>query len=318
MIDDSLKRFNRIIAILIQLQSKRIMKAQELADRFDVSLRTIYRDIKALEASGVPIQGEAGTGYSIMAGYKLPPVMFTKEEAAGFVAAEKLMKHLIDKSLGNNFQSAMYKIKSVLRWDEKEWVDSLDAQILVKPSHKLFNDKVSNALELLMNGIVNKQQVLITYQSRSSESSVEREIEPVGLYHENNYWYMLAYCHLRMEHRKFRTDRIFSIHSTSKPFHHVHEDLSFYLKEEENLAQTVIRISIDKSISKYITRSKKYYGFIEETEIGANVEMTFRFCEDMEHFARWYMMFGDCAQILEPEALKMKVGEMLATIGKRL
>ena len=89
---DTVKRFDRIVAILIQLQSKRIVKAQELADRFEVSLRTIYRDIRTLEASGVPIISEAGVGYSIMEGYRLPPVMFTREEVGSFVAAEKLMQ----------------------------------------------------------------------------------------------------------------------------------------------------------------------------------------------------------------------------------
>jgi len=87
---DIKKRFDRIVEILIQLQSKRVVKAQELADRFDVSLRTIYRDIKSLEQAGVPLIGEAGMGYSIMDGYRLPPVSFSKEEALCFVATEKL------------------------------------------------------------------------------------------------------------------------------------------------------------------------------------------------------------------------------------
>tara|TARA_R110002073_G_C9461371_1_gene578752 strand:+ start:1636 stop:1941 length:306 start_codon:yes stop_codon:yes gene_type:complete len=98
---DTVNRFDRIVSILVQLQSKRIVKAQELADRFEVSLRTIYRDIRTLEASGVPIISEAGVGYSIMEGYRLPPVMFTREEAGSFVAAEKLMQKFVDKSLGS-------------------------------------------------------------------------------------------------------------------------------------------------------------------------------------------------------------------------
>ena len=116
---DPLNRFDRIVAILIQLQSKRIVRAQELADRFAVSLRTIYRDIRTLEASGVPLLSEAGVGYSIMDGYRLPPVTFTREEAGSFVAAEKLMQTFTDQSLGAYHQSAMYKVKSVLRGTEK-------------------------------------------------------------------------------------------------------------------------------------------------------------------------------------------------------
>ncbi|MCB0435990.1 MAG: HTH domain-containing protein, partial [Mangrovimonas sp.] len=135
---DTVKRFDRIVAILVQLQSKRIVKAQELADRFEVSLRTIYRDVRTLEASGVPIVSEAGIGYSIMEGYRLPPVMFTKEEAGSFVAAEKLMQQFVDKSLGAYHESAMFKIKSVLRGREKDWISALETQILVDPSQELF------------------------------------------------------------------------------------------------------------------------------------------------------------------------------------
>ncbi|HDZ14292.1 hypothetical protein LCGC14_0502410, partial [marine sediment metagenome] len=126
---ETLKRFDRIVAILIQLQSKRIVKAQELADRFEVSLRTIYRDIRTLETSGVPIASEAGIGYSIMEGYRLPPIMFTREEAGSFVAAEKLMQQFTDKSLGAYHQSAMYKVKSILRGKEKDWITALESQV---------------------------------------------------------------------------------------------------------------------------------------------------------------------------------------------
>jgi predicted DNA-binding transcriptional regulator YafY len=100
--DDSPKKFDRTLAILTQLQSKKIVRAQELAERFGVSLRTIYRDMRSLEASGVPLYGEAGTGYSLVDGYKLPPVMFTREEAASFIAAEKLVQKFTDKALGES------------------------------------------------------------------------------------------------------------------------------------------------------------------------------------------------------------------------
>jgi len=89
MHDETPKRFDRIVAILIQLQSKKIVRAQDLATRFEVSLRTIYRDIRTLEASGVPIYSEAGLGYSLLEGYRLPPVMFTREEAESFIDRRK-------------------------------------------------------------------------------------------------------------------------------------------------------------------------------------------------------------------------------------
>ena len=162
---DTLNRFDRIVAILIQLQSKKIVRAQELSDRFNVSLRTIYRDIRTLESSGVPIVAEAGVGYSIMEGYRLPPIMFTKEEAGSFVAAEKLMQQYTDKSLGGHFESAMLKVKSTLRSREKEWIETLESQISVSPTQSLFNKNISNALELFIQSIAEKRQVFFKYHA---------------------------------------------------------------------------------------------------------------------------------------------------------
>src|SRR5690606_32155840 len=107
MHDQAPKKFDRTVAILIQLQSKKTVKAQDLADRFGVSIRTIYRDIRTLESSGVPIYSEAGVGYSLVDGYRLPPVMFSKEEAVSFITAEKLMQHFTDNNLKKHFQSAL-------------------------------------------------------------------------------------------------------------------------------------------------------------------------------------------------------------------
>src|SRR5690606_30974241 len=158
---DNVKRFDRIVAILVQLQSKRIVRAQELADRFGVSLRTVYRDIRTLEASGVPISSEAGVGYSIMDGYRLPPVMFTREEVGSFVAADKLMQKFTDRSMGAYYQSAMFKLKSVLRGGDKDWVQALESQVTMVPGQQLFNAEVPNALEIRFESIAERKQVLL-------------------------------------------------------------------------------------------------------------------------------------------------------------
>src|SRR3954454_9013917 len=118
-----MNRIDRVTAILIHLQSKKIVKAQDIAERFNISLRTVYRDIKTLEEAGVPLIGEAGIGYSIMDGYRLPPVMFTKEEATAFLTAEKLMEKLTDPLSEESYKSAMYKVRSVLRVAEKDFLE---------------------------------------------------------------------------------------------------------------------------------------------------------------------------------------------------
>ncbi len=315
---DTVKRFDRIVAILIQLQSRRIVKAQDLADRFQVSLRTIYRDIRTLEASGVPIASEAGVGYSIMEGYRLPPVMFTREEAGSFVAAEKLMKKFTDKSLGAYYESAMYKLKSVLRGKEKDWVAALESQVMIDPAQNLFNEAIPNALEILFESIAEKKQVYLKYQSLEADNPSERFIEPVGLFHENNYWYVLGYCHLRKAYRQFRTDRILRIQRADKLFTLEHGSIDDHRHKEDDRPKIKVRIQVDKNIAKYIKGSKKHYGFVSEEIKTDKVEMTFMVYDLKDGFSRWYMMFGDYAKILEPESLKERVRELLKKTESRL
>src|SRR5215831_5717379 len=132
-----MNRIDRVTAVLIQLQSKKVVKAQDIAERFNISLRTVYRDINTLQEAGVPLIGEAGVGYSIMDGYRLPPVMFTREEATAFLTAEKLMEKLTDPSSDENYKSAMYKIRSVLRLAEKDFLENIDGHIEVFKSRRI-------------------------------------------------------------------------------------------------------------------------------------------------------------------------------------
>src|SRR3981189_3616994 len=114
-----MNRIDRLTAILIHLQSKKIVKAEEIANRFEISLRTVYRDVKALMEGGVPIGSEAGTGYFIVDGYHLPPVMFSQEEASSMLLAGKLVERMSDQSVRKAFESALLKIKCVLNDTEK-------------------------------------------------------------------------------------------------------------------------------------------------------------------------------------------------------
>src|ERR1041384_1022246 len=109
-----MNRIDRLTAVLIHLHTKKVVKAEEIADRFGMSLRTVYRDVKALMEAGVPIGSEAGKGYFIVDGYHLPPVMFTQEEASSMFLAGKLVDKMADKSVRETYESAMHKIKAVL------------------------------------------------------------------------------------------------------------------------------------------------------------------------------------------------------------
>jgi len=313
MSNDGPKRFDRVVAILIQLQSKPVIKALELAERFEVSLRTIYRDIKTLEASGVPIYGEAGIGYSLMEGYRLPPIMFTPQEAASFVAAEKLMQKFTDEKIQENFASAMYKLKSVLRKNDKDLVSSIESQVVMQPIQKKFNDNIPNALSTLFESIAKKTQVQFWYQAIDAMQPLERVIEPVGVFHQNNFWYTIAYCHLRKEYRQFRTDRIQKIRQTDSRFELKHQSLDYYLISNEPKSTTKVRIEVDAAIAKYLKWERDYYGFIEEKTTQDKVEMIFEVSDIENGFARWFIMFADKAKVLEPVSLKTRIQELLVS-----
>lgn len=318
MESDTLKRFDRLVAILIQLQSKKTVKAQELAERFQVSLRTIYRDIRSLEVAGVPIYGEAGIGYSLVDGYRLPPVMFTRDEAGSFVAAEKLMQGFTDKNLGAHFQSAMFKIKSVLHGPEKNWVESLDSQISIHSAEKSFNEKTPNALDIFFESLAEKKRVVLDYQSLKQEKPVSREIEPVGLFHENRFWYILGYCHLRKDYRQFRLDRIHGIERTEKAFALEHGTVDDHRQKDDTREKQEVRIFVNKKVAPHLKYERDYFGFVSETEKGKEVEMRFMVPENDQGFPRWFLMFADHAQILEPESMKKQVEKILHKAVKKL
>lgn len=120
MHDNDTKRLSRLTAILTQLQTKRIVTSTNLADKFNVSVRTIYRDIRALEQAGVPIITEEGKGYSLMDGYKIPPIMFTESQANALILAEQLVLKNKDTSFIKDYTDAIDKIKAVLKQADKD------------------------------------------------------------------------------------------------------------------------------------------------------------------------------------------------------
>lgn len=313
-----MNRFDRITAILIQLQSRKIVKAQDIADRFNISLRTVYRDIRSLEEAGIPLIGEAGVGYSIMDGYRLPPVMFTKEEAISFITAEKLMDKFTDFSTKSTYQSAMYKVKAVLRSAEKEAIESIEDNIAVIQRFDRFGSSVTDSLSLLLKSIADKKILSMSYTAIMAEDATERRIEPIGVFHENGYWYIVAFCHLRNSYRHFRIDRIQDISLTDQSFEKEHGTLKEHLNDRpEHLGTERIIFRIDKRTASYIAEQKYFYGFVSQTETDDQVEMTF-LTAYFQGFARWFLMYADRAEIIEPANLKDQLRKMIDKIVAKL
>ena len=220
-------RIARLTSILTQLQSKRIVTARDISEKHNVSIRTVYRDIRTLEKSGIPVTTEEGKGYSIMEGYRLPPVMFTQEEANALITAEQLIRKNKDQSLIKHYENATTKIKSVLKYTQKEKAELLTSRIQVR--NNLENEKTSNYLIQLQSTISNYQMVKIDYLSLENNKS-QRELEPFALYTTQDNWILIAYCRLKNDYRAFRLDFILSLNLLDQQFEPHKMTLQQYLE----------------------------------------------------------------------------------------
>ncbi|MEO0340990.1 MAG: YafY family protein [Bacteroidota bacterium] len=211
---DDVKRITRLTAILTQLQTKRILTAAGLSERFGVSKRTIYRDIKALERAGVPILTEEGKGYTLLEGYRMPPIMFTEQQANALILAEQLVLKSKDASFIKDYSEAIDKVKSILRYTSKDKANLLAER--TQYDQVLNQERNSDNLSDLQNALTNYQVVQIQYLNKEGIST-NRQIDPFAILNAQE-WYMVAWCRLRQEFRFFRLDRIQKMELLSERF----------------------------------------------------------------------------------------------------
>ncbi|SKA45478.1 HTH domain-containing protein [Chitinophaga eiseniae] len=205
MNDNNATRLSRLTAILTQLQTKRLLTAPDLANKFGVSIRTIYRDIRALEQAGVPILTEEGKGYTLMEGYKIPPVMFSESQANALILAEQLVLKNKDASFIRDYTEAIDKIKAVLRQSEKDKANLLADR--TRFEQNISRERNSNNISQLQHALTNFRLVKVSYTNEQNETT-HRMIEPFALVSTNENWLLIAWCRLRKTFRYFRPDRI--------------------------------------------------------------------------------------------------------------
>ena len=310
-----MNRIDRLSAILIHLQTKKYVTADELAQRFDLSKRTVYRDIRALEEAGIPLGAEPGKGYFIVDGFHLPPVMFTKDEASALLTAGKMVEKLTDQSVNKHFQSAMYKIKSVLPDVDKQYLEDLQSNIEV--FYSLKSDFSNNYISEIQSAMVHKRLITIDYQSISKdEETCNRVLEPLGLCFYSLGWHLIAYCQLRNDYRDFRVDRIKQLKILDQTFI-LRQNLTvkdyFYNLTQANTEFKEICLRFDKSAALQIQTIKYYYGFIDEEINETTVDMTF-ITNDMKYMARWLLMYADGFEIVSPDELRILIREHISAI----
>ncbi len=304
-----LTRLDRISALLVQLQSRPIVKSSDMAERFGVSQRTIYRDMRTLSEAGVPICGNSGIGYSLVDGYRLPSLMFTKEEAIAFLTAEKIIEQLTDTQNSNYFRQGMDKIRAALRTVDKKYLHDMDDTIAVYKSRNA-GESLPNSMQVILASINEKLMIEIDYTD-AEENISKRALEAVGITYSYPRWYLSAWCHLRKEYRMFRLDRISNIKTTDNEHTKVHPPLESLLGCDDPQCLTEVVLHTSKELSKQFADRCYFMGLTKEKDLAdGRVEQTYM-AYSLEGLARWVLANADTTTVVKPVEIKTIIKQII-------
>lgn len=311
-----MNRTDRLVAMVMFLQGRRVVKADELAAHFEVNVRTIYRDVSALSEAGVPVVGEAGVGYSLVKGYHLPPVMFTAEEAMALFVGGEMVKQFSDRSMSEPMESALLKIRSVLPRERQDDLERLNRAVAIFGSGKMPSGLDQRTLLPIQQAIVSRRVLRMTYRGRERTTTV-REVEPLGVTFHGAAWYLVAWCRLRKDFRYFKLERLRGLEVLAERFE-ARPDFSLreYLAKEASRDDTLpARVWLAPAAMERVRRDS-YTGVTAERAVDGGFEVeiqTFSY----EWLARWLLGFGPDAEALEPAQLRERVREEAEAIAAR-
>jgi predicted DNA-binding transcriptional regulator YafY len=223
-----MNRIDRLLGIITTLQSKKYIAAEKIAAKYNISVRTVYRDIKAIAEQGIPVSFEQHKGYFLVEGYFLPPVSFSNQEANALLLMQSVVERFADKSIAGNYYTALDKVKAVMRNADKEKMDFLQehTRFQTMRGYSLDFDHLSQ----LQDAITAKQIIELQYKNTKEEIS-NRKVEPIGLIFYAYNWHLAAWCYQRNDYRDFRVSRIIKIKNTEQPFKKKkHMELNEYMK----------------------------------------------------------------------------------------
>lgn len=306
-----MNRIDRLSAILIMLQSSVAVKPKQITERFRIGIRTMYRDIRALEEAGIPISGDSRSGYSLIDGFKLPPLMFTQEEAFAFLAAEKLVDKFTDKGLRESYKSGIEKIRAVMRVAEKETMATVDDKIGHLDFHSSDSSEPHDRIQQLLSSVSKKEKIEIEYTSHGKREHTVRIVDPIGIFFSMENWYLIGFCNTKNDYRTFRINRIKTIKETALRVNKEHPPLDSFLKDLKNKAElyeAVIEVESDNL--PIIDESKYYQGLVSEISKANKTELHFM-TFSLERLARWYLSYMDIVRIIYPEELNRIVNTIL-------
>jgi predicted DNA-binding transcriptional regulator YafY len=301
------------MAILLELQARPSVRAEDLAQHFEVSVRTMYRDLEALSESGVPLVATPGKGYQLMDGYFLPPLAFTASEAALLVLGGEFIKQRVDAELHKTASSALQKLHTVLPQDKREAVTRWRGELLFSPMARASDDPRLPALRAAMQ---DRRVVRLQYHAFRRAQPEEREIEPISMLYFGERWHVGAYCRLRQGPRLFRLDRIDSFDVLAEHFtltqRHVIPDYS----DDWKAGAPEVRVRFHPAVERWV-RERQPFTFVREErdEHGPVFVYAVRREDDL---VRWLLAWGASAEVLSPPELRARLAAEAWVLFARL
>lgn len=301
--------------MILLLQGRRVITAEQIAAHFEISMRTVYRDIAALGEAGVPIVAEAGVGYSLARGYHMPPVMFTEEEAAALVIGAEVTEQVADESLKRSIRGALLKIRSVLPADRRDYVARLEQTVNVYFGRA---SRLGSDLMPMQEAVVRRKCLSLRYNAKGLGEITERVVEPLGMVFYARQWHLIAWCRLRNEMRDFRLDRVEQWQVLAETFGG-HEDFSlaeFVRRETKGEAMSPAAFLVDWDVVDRFRSDAQSSPLREERLADGRVRLevlTF----SPEYLTGWVLSYGTHVEVESPPELRDRVREAALAVAAR-
>ncbi len=285
-----------MLAIVLELQARGQARAEDLARTFEVSKRTIYRDITSLSEARVPIVASPGTGYRLMEGYFLPPLSFTPDEAAMLVLGAHAVRFAVDAVYQQAAQTALRKLEAVLPVPARERVQELHESMRIFGGWASAED--GDKVGALRAAVLDRRVVRLRYHSPRHEHAADRDIEPYSLLHYRGVWHIHAYCRLRGDMREFRLDRVDGLTVLEDHFERDPARARRDTRDRERRTLDV-RVRFAERALRWV-REERHWGFRSE-EAGGVMHFA---VEEPADIAPWLLRWGGEAEVLAPAAVR--------------
>lgn len=304
-----MNKTDRLLAIVLELQRNKVLRAEDLAAIFETSVRTIYRDIQALSEAGVSVVGAPGQGYSLMEGYFLPPVSFTVEEAVALLIGTDFIEHWFDVHYGSKSRTSRGKIEAILPEPIRTEASRIRKSFrLLTTAKDIARIQEKAYLEAIRRAILEERKIRFRYSKRVAEADGNRQsvrtVAPYGLVLHQGSWVLVAQCELRQNIRHFRLSRMSELIELEDRFI-LPADFLLDAYQPQDDRNVLVRIWVQPDIADKVRESNNFYiHTIEDHTEGLLVTLRVRQPEELLH---WVLGWGSGVVVLEPENFRDRV-----------